>query len=386
MRKHISRVYHFLLLVIRRFDADNSDQTAASLTYTALLAFVPLLTIGLTIFSAFPAFATISASFKEFLLDNMVPETASKLITVYMYQFSENAGKLTAIGIVALGVTSLLLMQTIEHALNSIWHVHQQRSWMQRFVMYWAVLTLGPLLIGMGLYATSYLTTLPFSVHHQVYGLSLFGLKFVPVILTVTAMSLLYLLVPNRYVPTAHAWTGGLVAGLLFELMKLLFSSYISHFSSYTLVYGAFATLPLFLLWIYLSWMTVLLGATITAALPYYHNPQDAGTRTPGSIFYVALHLLTQLASAQRKGGLLTIKQLAATHTNWDQLDQALDQLTEAHWVLRSGKGWALAMNPDQIILRDVFERLVFKAHQPSFTVAMLTEQPKMNLTTWLAR
>lgn len=386
MRTHPIRLYHFLQLVLRRFDTDGSDQTAASLTYTALLAIMPLITIGLTIFSAFPAFTDISSEFKAFLLQNMVPETASKIITVYMYPFSENAGKLTAIGIVALGVTALLLMQTIEHALNGIWHVQHKRPWMQRFVIYWAVLTLGPLLIGLGLYATSYLASLPFGLGQAVHGLSLFGLKFAPVLLTVTAMSLRYLLVPNRYVPTRHAWLGGLVAGLLFEAMKLLFSNDISHFSSYTMVYGAFATLPLFLLWIYLSWMTVLFGATITAALPYYHNPHDANTHAPGSIFYMALQVLEQLAAAQQQGCVLTIQQLTATHTNWDQLEQALAQLTEAHWILRSGKGWALATPPDHIRLREVFERLVFQPCHPSLGLTVLAEQPQMNLSQWLAQ
>lgn len=384
MRTHILRLYHFLLLVAKRFMADGSNQTAASLTYTSLLAIVPLITIGLTIFSAFPAFTEISTGLKIFLLNNMVPEAAGKVITVYMFQFSENAGKLTAIGTILLAVTAFMLMQTIEHALNGIWHVQRVRPLAQRFLVYWSILTLGPLLIGASLYVTSYFASLTFGWGHQVHGLSLYLLKLAPVLLTVSAMSMLYLMVPNRYVPARHAWIGGLMAGLLFETMKLLFSDYVRHFPSYTMVYGTFAALPVFLLWIYLSWMTVLLGATITATLPYYQVAHEADAEVPGSVFYVALVILKQLALAQQQGEVLTIRQLAArTHSNWDQLEQVLGQLADAHWVLRAGKGWALAMDPDHIIVRDVFERMVFKSrHAPSVLTA-LAEQPQLTLSQW---
>jgi tRNA-processing RNAse BN (EC 3.1.-.-) len=238
MNTHVLRFYHFLVLVAKRFIADGSNQTAASLTYTSLLAIVPLITIGLTIFSAFPAFTEISTSLKVFLLNNMVPEAAGKVITVYMFQFSENAGKLTAIGTVLLAVTAFMLMQTIEHALNGIWHVRRARPLAQRFLVYWSILTLGPLLIGTSLYVTSYLASLALGLGHQVHGMSLFLLKLVPVLLTVSAMSLLYLTVPNRYVPTRHAWVGGLVAGLSFEAMNCCFPS-TSAISRLTLWYTA---------------------------------------------------------------------------------------------------------------------------------------------------
>lgn len=384
MRTHITRFYQFLHLVFKRFAADGSNQTAASLTYTSLLAIVPLIAIGLTIFSAFPAFTDISTSFKIFLLDNMVPEAAGKVITVYMFQFSENAGKLTAIGTVLLAVTAFMLMQTIEHALNGIWHVHRVRPLAQRFLVYWSILTLGPLLIGASLYVTSYLASLTFGLGQQIHGFSLLFLKITPVMLTVTAMSVLYLTVPNRYVPARHAWIGGLMAGLSFEAMKLLFSAYVSHFPSYTMVYGTFAALPLFLLWIYLSWMTVLMGATITATLPYYGAPQGVGEQSSGSRFYAGLLVLKQLAIAQQKGEVLSIVQLAnKTQTNWDELESVLGQLIENHWVLRSGKGWVLAKHPEYILLRDVFEQLVFQSRPTQLPLSMLVEQPDLTLSQW---
>ena len=382
MRTHIIRLYHFLRLVTQQFIVDGSNQTAASLTYTSLLAIVPLITIGLTIFSAFPAFTEVSTGLKIFLLDNMVPEAAGKVITVYMFQFSENAGKLTAIGTVLLAVTAFMLMQTIEQALNGIWHARRTRPLAQRFLVYWSILTLGPLLIGASLYVTSYLASLTMGLGHQVHGLSLYLLQVVPVILTVSAMSLLYMLVPNRYVSARHAWIGGLMAGLAFEAMKLLFSEFVSHFSSYTLVYGTFAALPLFLLWIYSSWMTVLLGATITACLPYYRAPHYAGKQAPGSLFYMALSILKQLALAQQQGYMMTVKQLAVkTNANWDQSESVLEHLADAHLVLRSGKGWVLAKHPDHIKVRDVFERLVLQTETYPAVLPALVTQPDLNLS-----
>ncbi len=384
MLKALIRFYQFAILVARRFIADGSSQTAASLTYTSLLALVPLLTLGLAIISAFPAFAQISLSFKSFLLQNMVPETASKVIRVYMMQFSQNAGKLTLIGTLALTVTALMLMQTIEHALNGIWHVRHKRPWAQRFLIYWSVLTLGPMLIGASLYVTSYLAGLALGFSHEIHGFHLFGLKLAPILFTVTALSLLYLTVPNRHVPANHAWLGGLIGGLCFEGMKSLFSHYISHFASYTIVYGAFAALPLFLLWVYLSWITVLIGATLTATLPYYRQPHLAHRHAPGNIFHVTLFALDRLAQAQQRGETVTLNQLAAaTHAGWDQLEDALALLTEMHWILRTAKGWALAMPPERIVLREAFEHMVFQPHPQVYPLDWLNEQPQLSLAEW---
>ena len=364
---------------------DGSGQTAASLTYTSLLAIVPLLALGITILTAFPAFASVSINLKNFLLQNMMPETASKLMQTYVPQFSQNAGKLTAIGTLALAVTSLMLMQTIEHALNNIWHVRHQRALVQRFLIYWVLLTLGPLLMGASLYLTSYLSRFALNIDQSIGGLHLLGLKLTPILLTVTALSLLYSTVPNRYVPASHAWLGGLIGGLCFEGMKTLFSHYISHFSTYTVIYGPFAALPLFLLWIYLSWMTVLFGATLTATLPYYRQPHLAHQHNPGELFYVALQILRQLATAQQHGEIVTLRQLAEnTHIQWDIMETVLPQLAEQHWLLRSGKGWALAMPPDRIVLRTIFEHLVFQPHPASQTLEQLVQQPQHTLADWI--
>lgn len=384
--KTFTRFYQFCLLVLQRFALDGSGQTAGSLTYTSLLAIVPLLTLGIAILTAFPAFASLSISLKSFLLQNMMPETASKLMQTYVPQFSQNAGKLTAIGTLALTITSLLLMQTIEHALNSIWHVRHRRPLVQRFLIYWVLLTLGPLLIGASLYLTSHIARLAVDIGQNVNGLHLLGLKLTPILLTVTALSLLYATVPNRYVPASHAWIGGLAGGLCFEGMKTLFSHYISHFSTYTVIYGPFAALPLFLLWIYLSWLTVLFGATLTATLPYYRQPHLAQQHTPGELFYVALHVLRHLANAQKNGKIVTLRQLSeSTHAQWDNLEQVLPLLSEQHWLLRSGKGWALATTPDNISLRALFECLIFQPQPELYPLELFVRQPDHTLAEWMS-
>jgi membrane protein len=384
MQNKIQYTLNFIRLVARRFAADNVPQTAASLTYTTLLAIVPLITIGLTIFSAFPAFETISTNLKIFILENMLPEAAGKVISVYMFQFSENAGKLTAIGTVVLAITAFMLMHTIEGALNAIWHVRRTRSLTKRLLIFWAVLSLGPVLIGGSLYVTSYFASLALGLGHEVHGATLYVLKFVPIALTVTAMSLLYLMVPNRYVPARHAWLGGLIAGLCFEAMKLLFSTYVSHMPSYTLVYGAFAILPLFLLWIYFSWMTVLLGAVITAELPNLALECWKDHKRSGHVFELAVRVLMVLAKAQVRGEILNLQQIASnTQANWEQLEELLSRLIDANWVLKSDKGWALAMHPDYILLRSVFEYLVFDDKDAHLNLTTLVNNPLISLTDW---
>ena len=387
MPDSLHHLHRFIRLVAHRFMTDGSSQTAASLTYTSLLAIVPLITMGLGIVAAFPAFAELSASFRTFVLQNMMPDTASHVIRTYLLPFSQNAGKLTAIGTITLSVTALLMMQTIEHALNGIWHVRHKRPWIQRVVIYWALLTLGPILIGGSLYAASFLASQALGFSHQISRLSIFGLRFVPILFTVTALSLLYQSVPNRYVKSSHAWIGGLVGGLCFEGMKLLYSDYISHFPSYTMIYGAFAALPLFLLWVYLSWITVLIGATIAASLPYYRYPQLIAGDQPGQRFVLAVRILAFLAEVQQTGAIATANQLASTvQAGWDELEDLLDKLSRNHLVLRSGKGWALATTPAHIRIRPLFDQLAYHASGPTPAIEYLAEHPEASLADWLGQ
>jgi membrane protein len=331
MPKQLPRVLSFLRFVLRRFDEDNCTQVAASLTYTTLLALVPFVTIALTVVSAFPVFSDLSVQLKIFILTNLMPEFAGKIITVYMFKFSSNAAQLTAIGIVFLVVTALMMMFTIDRAFNTIWRVSRSRPLMHRFVIYWAMLSLGPLLIGGSLSLTSYLVSLSMGIAIQMPLLDLALLRITPVVLTTLAFALLYLTVPTRYVPRWHALVGGLAASLGFELMKKVFALYITNFASYEVVYGAFASIPVFLMWIYFSWLVVLGGAVIAASLSYWRGDAWLVKWTPGRRFYDALRVLRELYRIHQTGGTLTTRQLR------DRIHLGLDELEETHVAGRLG-------------------------------------------------
>jgi len=253
--------------VRRRFQQDRLGQVASSLTFTTLLALVPLLTIMLTVFSAFPMFEEWSLAFKRFVLSTLVPESAGKVISVYMLQFSSNAHKLTAIGLVILAATAISLMMTIEAAFNGIWHVQRHRPLGVRLTTYWAVMTAGPVVIGAGLSISSALTGMAVGATQSLPLLAETIGELVPLTLSVLSFAALYLTVPNRQVARDHALVGGLVAGVGFELTRLAFAAYVKLFPTFKLVYGAFSSLPLFLVSLYLTWWVVLLGAVVAAEL-----------------------------------------------------------------------------------------------------------------------
>lgn len=245
---------------------ENTMNMAASLSYTSLLALVPLATVVLSMFSIFPVFSTYSDQLQEFIYNNMVP-AAGDVIKDNIDSFVKKAGRLTTIGLIFLMVTALMMLSTIENSLNKIWHVHRGRSISQRVLVYWAMISLGPLLIGSGLSLTSYLAA---SASIQALNgglLSAFGIKLLPFLFECTAFVMSYALVPNCKVKYTHAIIGGVVAAFIFQIAKKGFAVYVTKFNTYEVIYGALATLPIFLIWIFVSWCVFLLGAQIAAAL-----------------------------------------------------------------------------------------------------------------------
>lgn len=368
----LTRVASFLRFVARRFFEDRCPQIAASLTYTTLLSLVPLITVTVTLLAAFPVFTELMTNVKIFMLTNLVPEMAGKIITVYMVQFSEKAAKLTMIGVGFLLLTALLLMQTIDRAFNTIWRVRQQRSILYRFLTYWAVLTVGPLLLGVSLSITYYLVSLPLGYVKHIPLIGETTLRVVPMLLMTLAFSLLYFTVPNRYVPFRHALLGGVVAGVGFELMKKGFAWYITSFPTYKLVYGAFAAVPVFLLWIYVMWLIVLVGAIIAAALSHWRGGAWQRRKFPGWRFAAALQVLGELAEAQRAGrtvGLGTLRR--HVHFGLDELEEILDELRAANLVRRTESGgWLLSRAPQDIRAADIYRLFIFDAAQAETTLA----------------
>ena len=363
MSPNFDQVIGFIRYVFTRFKLDRCTQVAASLTFTTLLSLVPLITIGLTVIAAFPVFSQFINELKIFLLTNMVPESAGKIITVYMQQFAESAARLTALGIALLAVTAILMMFTIENAFNAIWRVSRPRPLVNRFLVYWAALTLGPVLIGVSLSLTSYLVSLSLGWVAQIQGLTVLSLKLIPVLFTTLAFFLLYLTLPSRYVPRLHALLGGTAAALMFEGMKRIFAFYITNLPTYNLVYGAFASFPIFLLWLYCSWLVILLGAVITAALSHWKGGAWRLRQSPEQQFRDALRVLRVLYVAHQRGEAVNLARLRGViPLGLDHLEDMLERMADAHLVQKvAGPEYVLSKNPQQVKLADVYRLFVLQ-------------------------
>jgi membrane protein len=359
--RNFRELYAFLRAAAARFAADRCLQIAGSLTYTTLLALVPLITVALSIVTAFPVFSEWTGQLDEWMVENVLPEAIGNAVASYLAQFSEKAARLTTVGIVVLGATALMLMLTIDRALNQIFRVTRPRPIVQRLLIYWAVLTLGPLLVGASVSMTSYLVGASLGYARGVPILGEALLKLAPLVLTIAAATLLYLVVPNRRVRIRHALIGGAIAGILFELTKRGFALYVAKIPTYALVYGTFAVIPIFLVWLYLSWLVVILGATITALLPGYrflHTRRNA----PGRRFLEALDVLGKLVAAQRRGATVPLFRLAAeAKLAPESCERLLERMAQLGWVARSvGERWILARDVRELTLADVHREFVF--------------------------
>jgi membrane protein len=360
MSPKLRQLGRFLAHVLRRFDQDRCLQIASSLTFTTLLALVPLATIALTLMSAFPLFSGLAEQIRAFLLENTLPEAAGEVVSGYMEQFTGRAGRLTAVGTAFLAVTAFMMMFTMEHAFNAIWRVSRPRPLAQRILVYWAALTLGPVLIGASLSITSYLVgaSLGLTRDAPAAGTAILGL--VPFALTWAAFTLLYYVVPNRAVKPRHALLGGLVAAFFFEIMKRSFAFYIAQFPTYAVVYGAFAVFPIFLLWIYFSWVVIVIGALIAALAPDFAVLREAAGR-PAPGFRDALATLLVLARAQQGPEMLDLRSIArAVLLTVDQTERLLERLATKGWVARSGSDrYAFVYDKERLLVGDVYREFV---------------------------
>lgn len=363
-----SKLIDLARIVIRRFHEDRCMQIAASLTYTSLLSIVPMVTVALTVIAAFPVFGEITGALQTFILDNLVPASAD-VIATYTHQFSTNAAKLTAVGVGFLAVTSIMLLLTIDRAFNDIWRVKRGRSIVQRIFVYWTLITVGPVLIGASLTLTSWLVGQAVGLVKGVPGAGVFVLSIVPVLLTSIAFALLYVAMPNRRIAPRDALIGGVLAAVAFEVMKRSFASYISQFPTYTLVYGAFATLPVFLIWLYLSWLVVIFGAVIVASLPEWRAAAGQRQSLPGSDLFDALQILKILWRAHQAGEPVMLSGLLGAATvRIENVERMLDAMIGAGWVRRTvPNGWVLHRDAATITVEDVFRLFVFRgdAHLP---------------------
>jgi len=255
---------------VNRCIDDQITVNAGYLAYVTLLSLIPLIAVGVAIFSAFPGFESTRMEIESFLFTNFVP-TSTDVIREHISSFAGNANQMTAVGIGFLAAIALLLIRNVDATLNRIWRIKKKRPMMISFAVYWMVLSLGPMLLGASIGVTSYIVSLVSFADQGIPGFSGFLLKLLPYGISMVGFIMLYTLVPNTRVSFKAAIPGAFFAALLFELTKKGFALYISHFPSYEVIYGAVATIPILFVWVYLSWVVVLLGAEFTACI----SPND---------------------------------------------------------------------------------------------------------------
>lgn len=327
----------------QRFREDRLGVSASSLTFTTLIALVPLVTVMLALFSVFPVFATFQGGLQQYFLQSLVPDGIAKPVLGALTQFAAKANRLGGVGLVVLLASALVLMLTIDRTLNGIWRVRKPRPIAQRVLVYWAAITLGPLLLAMSLSLSSYALSSSRGFVNALPGGLTLALDVLEFMILVAAMSALFRYVPNTDVRWRHALAGGLFTVIGFEVAKRALAWYVGAMPGISMVYGAFATLPILLLWIYLSWLVVLFGAVIAAYAPSLQMHLVRHGDQPGQRFALAVVLLRELqrARAMPPHGL-TIAQFAAS--------QRIDPLqVEPLMELLLRLGWAARIDEDAV-------------------------------------
>jgi len=363
----------------RRLREERVPQVAGSLTFTSTLALVPLLTIVLAIFTMFPAFGQLRTMLDAWFVQNLMPKAIASTISGNLTQFADKARGLSAIGAVALLFTTSATMNLIERVFNQIWSVRQPRPLTQRLLVYWALLSLGPLLFGVSITLTSQLISAAgLDRNPTLFGALFFTLASLAV--TTGGYTLLYMVVPNRSVALRDAFWGALAAAVAFEIAKRLFGLFIGQFPTYAIIYGALAALPLFLVWMYVSWMITLVGAVLAAALPVVKHERWWYQPAPGGAFVDAMSILKVLhGSARLSGSALVPGSTIREHTRigYDEMGKLLEKMVGEGWVGRvqdeaparagwrrnrrgSVEQWVLLADPESLRLADVYRLFVF--------------------------
>ncbi len=351
MHRIALRLLAFFLALVRRLYEDRGLQTAGSLTYTTLLALVPLITVALALSSAFPAFGDAIDALGRFVAGQLLPEGSARLTTEFR-AFADSAARVTTVVLAFLAAVALMLMLTVDEVLNRIFRVQRRRPLAQRLFVYWAVLSLGPVLIGASLSITTFLVGSSLGML-DLGGLAKAVLGLLTFVFTCAALTMLYLVVPFRRIELRHALAGGIVAGIIFEFAKRGFALFVANFPTYTLIYGAFAAIPIFLIWLYLSWVVVLFGATLTAMLPAWRAEHALRADAPGGELLDALAVLRVLARAP---GALSVGGIASqAGLTPERCERVLERCATLGWTARTDReSWLLARDAGAIRVADV--------------------------------
>jgi len=367
LRQMLATLAAFATYSLRRFLADGCFAASGALSYTTLVSLVPLAVIAFGSLSAFPIFAQVHDQLVALVFRNLVPSIGEQAAW-WFRTFADSAAKTTAIGVAGIAATGILLLVTVEDQLNLIWRVTSPRPWVQRILAYWTLITLGPLLIGISLSLSTYFEIAARQVGFGEEAVAwiasswLHGVaRAVPALLEFIALTLLYCLIPNCAVRWRDGALGAAIATLAIEILKVGFSIYIGAASFYQTVYGALAIIPIFLLWMYISWMAVLLGAVVAAALPNWRIDERVGTIPSGGVrLGFSLALIAALARAQRRGEAKSTPELAAElGVATTVIDEHLKPLAEAGFAAHTQDGrWVLSWSPETATLHDLYEAL----------------------------
>jgi membrane protein len=352
-------------VLLERLRHERLAQTAGSLTFTSTMALVPILTVVLAVFTVFPLFNQFQQVLQHWLVQSLIPDSISNQVLGYLSQFSNKASRLGLVGFVVLAVSAFSLVYTIDKSLNAIWHNHQKRALTQRILLYWSVMTLGPLVLGIGVVSLFYVSTLSRTWVGQGFGVLEMLINVLEFFMWVLGVSALYRYVPNTPVKYTHALMGGLWVTSATEVARHALTWYLKSIPAVSMVYGAFATLPIFLLWMYVTWLIILVGAVFVASLPSLSVPVVRESEAPGFGFQLALEslaLLHQVRETPEKG--LDSMALAQTlRVDPLVLEEVLEHLSDLDWVARLNEEalrlprWVLLVSPAHTELTPLIER-----------------------------
>lgn len=362
--------YHTLR---ERFREDRLGLTASSLTFTTTIALVPFFTVALAVFTAFPMFSQFQTVLQKWLVESLVPDNIARQVLGYLSQFAGKASKLGVAGLAALLGSALALIFTIDRTLNNIWRVRARRPWGQRVLIYWAAMTLGPVILGGSLSMTSYAISASKGLVGTLPGgvtVILDGLQF---LLVAGGMAALFHYVPNTFVRWGHAWMGGLFVSTGMELAKKLLALYLSKVPTYSAVYGAFATVPILLVWIYMAWVIVLLGAALTAYVPSLIAGIPRRRSSIGWQFQLALELLRELdtAAARPEKGRTMAQLCVALAIDAQRVEPVVETLIALDWIgqlneadmFGSDARYVLLVDPEKVTLEPLMHKLLLPRH-----------------------
>lgn len=360
-RSNRDRVMIFCRFLWQRFIDDKCFETAGALSYTTLVSLVPLTVAVFAMFSAFPVFAGARTMLVDFVFDNFVP-AAGETVQKAIQSFADNASRLTGISILVMLFSALSMMVSIEDRLNRIWRVHTSRGWGSRLLLYWSALTLGPILIVGGIAVSSYVTALPLlqGATSQINGIGHSLLSVLPFVVTFFTLWLVYAVVPNCKVSRRDALIGALLGAVLFEIVRWGFTLFVRHAQTYQQIYGAaLAAIPIFLLWIYLSWVIVILSASIAASVSAYDFHAAKRPLPEGAEFLGLLVVLRHFISAQRLG--TTVDQagvkLSEPYLHRSLIADYFEEFEQAGLIRRGEHGgWLLCRSLDSTDLLRVYQ------------------------------